>query len=222
MPQDHPLRRIRQVTNEVLRELSPKLERLYAAVGRPSVPPEKLLRALLLQVLYSIRSKRLLIEQLDDNLLFRSFVGLTMDDPAWSPTAFSKNRDRLPEGEIARLFFEGVVRLAQGSELMSDEHFTADGTLIEAWAGQKSFRPKDQPAVPSADDDPGNPTVNFHGEKRCNAAHASTTDPEARLYRKSKRRPCAAGPPRAPPRNSGASRSPTTPPARTCSASRAV
>jgi transposase len=185
VPQDHPLRRIRQVTNEVLRGLSPEFERLYAEVGRPSVPPEKLLRALLLQVLYSIRSERLLIEQLDYNLLFRWFVGLTMDDPVWSPTTFSKNRDRLLEGEIARLFFEGVVRLAQDSGLMSDEHFTVDGTLIEAWAGQKSFRPKDQPAAPGDDDDPGNPTVNFHGEKRCNATHASTTDPEARLYRKS-------------------------------------
>lgn len=134
---------------------------------------------------YSIRSERPPIEQLDYNLLFRWSVGLTMDDPVWSPTTFSKNRDRLLEGEIARLFFEGVVWLAQGSGLMSDEHFTVDGTLVEARAGQKSFRPNDQPAAPGDDDDPGNPTVNFRGEKRCNAAHASTTDPEARLYRKS-------------------------------------
>src|SRR6516164_9079462 len=154
VPADHPLRPIRAMTDEALRRLSPKFEALYATSGRPSVPPEHLLRALLLQVLYSVRSERLLMEQLQYNLLFRWFVGLDMDDPVWTPTTFSKNRDRLLDGDIARAFFEDSVAQARGLRLLSDEHFTVDGTLLEAWAGQKSFRRKGQP--PSPPDDPGN------------------------------------------------------------------
>jgi len=166
VPTDHPLRPIRAMTDEALRRLSPRFEALYATTGRPSVPPEQLLRALLLQVLYSVRSERLLMEQLQYNVLFRWFVGLDMDDPVWTPTTFSKNRDRLLDGDIARAFFEDIVAQARGLRLLSDEHFTVDGTLLEAWAGQKSFRRKGQP--PSPPDDPGNPTVDFHGEPRLN------------------------------------------------------
>ena len=186
VPKEHPLRRIRAMVDSALKELSPEFEALYSKVGRPSIPPEKLLRALLLQVLFTIRSERMLMEQLDYNLLFRWFVGLGMDDVVWVPTVFTKNRDRLLEGEIAKAFFARVLDQARQHHLLSDEHFTVDGTLIEAWASQKSFRRKDQPpaeAVPP--DDPGNPTVNFHGEKRSNTTHQSTTDPQARLYRKS-------------------------------------
>ena len=184
VPVDHPLRPIREMVDTVLRELSPEFARLYPKVGRPSIPPEKLLRALLLQILYSIRSERQLIEQLEYNLLFRWFVGLNMDDAIWDATVFTKNRDRLLAGDIARAFFERVVAQAQRRHLLSAEHFTVDGTLIEAWAGLKSFRRKDAPVPPP--DDPGNPTVDFHGERRSNATHASTTDPEARLARKSR------------------------------------
>ena len=183
VPADHPLRAIRAMVDTALRELSPEFARLYPKTGRPSIPPEKLLRALLLQMLYSVRSERQLMEQLDYNLLFRWFVGLSMDDPVWDPTVFTKNRERLLRGDIARAFFERVLAQAQGRQLLSGEHFTVDGTLIEAWAGLKSFKPKGAPAPPP--DDPGNPTVNFHGERRSNATHASTTDPEARLSRKS-------------------------------------
>jgi transposase len=184
VPADHPLRPIREMVDTALGELSPEFARLYAKTGRPSIPPEKLLRALLLQLLYSIRSERQLMEQLDYNLLFRWFVGLSMDDAIWDATVFTKNRDRLLQGDIARAFFECVVAQAQARQLLSAEHFTVDGTLIEAWAGLKSFRPKGTPAPPP--DDPGNPTVNFHGERRANATHASTTDPDARLARKSR------------------------------------
>jgi IS5 family transposase len=142
-----------------------------------------LLRALLLQVLYTVRSERLLLEQLDYNLMFRWFVGLNMDDPIWDATVFSKNRERLLQGEVAQAFFEQVLQLARQKDLLSDEHFTVDGTLIEAWAGQKSFQKREGSSAPPSDD-PGNPTVNFHGEKRSNQTHQSTTDPEARLYRK--------------------------------------
>lgn len=183
VPEDHPLRKLLPMVNEALAELSPRFESLYSRVGRPSIAPEKLLRALLLQVLYSIRSERMLIEQLDYNLLFRWFVGLGMDDPVWVPTVFTKNRDRLLEGEIAEAFFALVLQQASKKRLLSSEHFTVDGTLIEAWAGQKSFRKKDA-GPPEPPDDPGNPTVNFHGEKRSNETHQSTTDPQARLYRK--------------------------------------
>lgn len=183
VPTDHPLRAIRTLTDDALRALSRRFGRLYAKTGRPSIPPEQLLRALLLQVLYSIRSERLLMEELNYNLLFRWFVGLNMDDPVWHPTTFTKNRDRLLEGDIAAAFFDAVVGQARAGGLLSDEHFTVDGTQLEAWASLKSFQrrgtgPGDPP------DDPGNPTVNFHGEARKNATHASTTDPDARLYRK--------------------------------------
>ena len=183
VPRDHPLRAIRALVDAVLAELSPSFEALYARVGRPSVPPERLLRALLLQAFYTVRSERLLMEQLDYNLLFRWFVGLSADDPIWDATVFTKNRQRLLEGDIARAFFDRVVAQARQRELLSDEHFTVDGTLIEAWASLKSFKPKGTPPTPPSDD-PSNPTVNFHGERRSNATHASTTDPEARLFRK--------------------------------------
>jgi transposase len=186
VPKDHPLRRMRVMVDTALAELSAEFEALYSKVGRPSIPPEKLLRALLLQVLFTIRSERMLMEQLDYNLLYRWFVGLGMDDPVWVPTVFTKNRDRLLEGEIAAAFFDRVLAQARKHHLLSAEHFTVDGTLIEAWASQKSFRPKEAPPPEAGPpDDPGNPTVNFHGEKRSNATHQSTTDPQARLYRKS-------------------------------------
>jgi len=182
VPADHPLRPMRAMVDTVLTELSPQFTPLYARVGRPSIPPEHLLRALLLQILYSVRSERLLMEQLDYNLLFRWFVGLKADDRIWDATVFTKNRQRLLNGNIAQAFFERVVALARERGLLSDEHFTVDGTLIEAWASLKSFKRKDAPPAPP--DDPGNPTVNFHGERRSNATHASTTDPDARLFRK--------------------------------------
>jgi transposase len=163
--------------------LSPDFSRLYSAYGRPSIPPEKLLRALLLQVLYTVRSERMLMEQLEYNLLFRWFVGLNMDEAVWVPTVFTKNRDRLLEGDVAEKFFQLVLAQARVADLLSDEHFSVDGTLIEAWASHKSFQRKDQPTPPP--DDPGNPTVDFHGEKRSNDTHESTTDPDARLARKS-------------------------------------
>lgn len=185
IPQDHPLRNIRKVSDEVLKSLSRRFADLYSDTGRPSIPPEQLLRALLLQVLYTVRSERLLMEELNYNLLYRWFVGLTMDDPVWVPTVFTKNRDRLLEGAIAEAFFTGVLKLIDQQGLLSDEHFTVDGTLIEAWASQKSFTKKDT-LLNERGDDESNPTVDFHGEKRCNATHKSTTDPEARLYRKGK------------------------------------
>jgi transposase len=185
IPEDHPLRPLRLLVDRALRDLSPRFGQLYSDVGRPSIPPERLLRALLIQVLYTIRSERLLMEQLDYNLLFRWFVGLSMDDPIWDPTVFTKNRDRLLRGEIAEAFFEKVLSLARSEGLLSDEHFTVDGTLIEAWAGQKSFKRKDDDGS-SSSDDPGNPTVDFHGQKRSNETHQSTTDPEARLYKKTR------------------------------------
>lgn len=184
VPADHPLRPIREMTDRVLRELSPQFEKIYSSVGRPSIPPEKLLRALLLQVLYTVRSERLLIEQLNYNLLFRWFVGLSMDDPVWVATVFTKNRERLLDGEIAQAFFDRVLELARERHFLSDEHFTVDGTLVEAWAGHKSFKKKGPKKSPPPDD-PGNPTVDFKGEKRSNETHASTTDPDSRLYRKS-------------------------------------
>lgn len=175
IPRRHPLRVIKKLTDRILGELSPKFEALYSDVGRPSIPPEHLLRALLLQILYSIRSERLLIEQLEYNLLFRWFVGLELDERVWVPTVFTKNRDRLLEGEIAEAFLAGVVREARRRRLLSDEHFTVDGTLLEAWASQKSFQPKDGPPSSGA---------NFRGERRSNETHRSTTDPDARLARK--------------------------------------
>ena len=184
VPKDHSLRPIREMVDRSLKELSPLFESLYSRFGRPSIAPEKLLRALLLQVFYTVRSERMLMEQLDYNLLFRWFVGLSMDDPVWDVTVFSKNRDRLLEGDVAHFFFIKVLEQATSRGLLSDEHFSVDGTLIEAWAGQKSFKKKASPKSPPPDD-PGNPTVDFRGEKRTNQTHQSTTDPQARLYRKS-------------------------------------
>ena len=183
VPADHPLRAIRQMTDRVLARLSPKFTRMYSTIGRPSIAPEKLLRALLLQVLYTVRSERMLMEQLEYNLLFRWFVGLNMDDPVWDPTVFSKNRDRLLAADVAALFFQRVLDEAKAQDLVSDEHFTVDGTLLEAWASLKSFK-KVGADDPPPSDDPGNPTVDFHGETRTNATHASTTDPDAMLARK--------------------------------------
>jgi transposase len=185
VPSDHPLRPIRTIVDGILTALSPRFNKMYSAIGRPSIAPEKLLRALLLQIFYSIRSERLLMEQLDYNLLFRWFVGLNMDDPVWDTTVYTKNRERLLEAEIAREFFTLVLKQARERDLISGEHFSVDGTRIEAWASQKSFQRKDGSGAPPSDSDPGNPTVNFHGEKRSNETHESTTDPEARLARKS-------------------------------------
>ncbi|MGP1347471.1 MAG: IS5 family transposase [Phycisphaerales bacterium] len=184
VPADHPLRAIRAIVDEALEVLSPEFERLYSKLGRPSIAPEKLLRALLLQAFYSVRSERQLMEQLDYNLLFRWFVGLSMDAPVWDATVFSKNRDRLIEGAIAARFLAAVLCQKRVKALLSDEHFSVDGTLIEAWASMKSFRPKE-----GSNDDQGSPggrnaERNFRGEKRSNETHASTTDPEAKLYRK--------------------------------------
>jgi len=184
VPATHPLRPIRQYVDTALTALWPQLEALYARTGRPSIAPEQLLRALLLQLLYSLRSERLLMEVLQYNLLFRWFIGLDLDAPVWDVTVFTKNRDRLLAGQIATAFFEQVLAQAKTHRLLSDEHFTVDGTLIEAWAGQKSFKPKGDPAPVPPPDDPGNPSVDFRGERRTNVTHASTTDPEARLYQK--------------------------------------
>lgn len=187
IPEGHPLRKVREIVNPILASMSQKFDKLYADSGRPSIPPEQLLRALLVQVFYSIRSERMLMEELNYNLLFRWFVGLSMDDEVWDHSVFTKNRDRLLDGEIAEAFLDQVVELARERHLLSDEHFTVDGTLVEAWASQKSFTQKAKGSTPSSsntDDDPGNPTINFHGEKRKNDTHQSTTDPESRLYRK--------------------------------------
>jgi transposase len=180
---DHPLRAIREMVDVVLSQLSRSFDSMYAKVGRPSIAPEKLLRAQLLQMLYSVRSERLLMEEMDYNLLFRWFVGLNADDPVWDATVFTKNRDRLLQADVAKEFLAEVVAQARGKGLTSDEHFTVDGTLLEAWASQKSYQAREgkQPLPP---DDPGNPTVNFRGERRSNQTHASKTDPEAQMARK--------------------------------------
>jgi transposase len=183
VPKDHPLRAIRAMVDVALGNMGPRFEAMYARVGRPSIAPEKLLRALLLQVLYTVRSERMLMEQLDYNLLFRWFVGLNMDDPVWDVTVFTKNRERLLAAEVAKTFFDEVLAQASSRNLLSTEHFTVDGTLIEAWASHKSFKRKDGGDQPPPDD-PGNPTVDFHGERRGNDTHQSTTDPQARLARK--------------------------------------
>ena len=185
VPQDDPLRAIRKLSDAVFVQLSPQFDKLYARLGRPSIAPEKLLRALLLQVLYSVRSERLLMEELNYNMLFRWFVGLNMDDRVWDATTFTKNRERLLRGDIAEQFFGAVLEQARGYELLSDEHFTVDGTLLEAAASLKSFKPKEKQDDPPPDD-PGNPTVNFHGQKRSNKTHQSTTDPDSMLCRKGK------------------------------------
>ncbi len=180
---DHPLRAIRRMTDEILAALSPRFDAMYSELGRPSIPPEQLLRALLLQSLYTIRSERLLMEEIDYSILFRWFIGVGMDETIWSPTTFSKNRDRLLQGDVAAAFFDAVIDQARQADLLSDEHFTVDGTLLEAWASLKSFQRKDGGPTPPPDD-PGNPTVNFHGESRRNDTHQSTTDPDALLARK--------------------------------------
>ena len=180
---DHPLRAIRRLTDAVFAEVSADFDRLYSDIGRPSIPPEQLLRALLIQTLYTIRSERLLMEEIDYSILYRWFVGLSLDEPIWSPTTFSKNRDRLLAGDVAATFFDAVVRQARAAGVLSDEHFTVDGTQLEAWASLKSFTRREAPPS-DPPDDPGNPTVDFRGEKRSNATHASTTDPDAQLYKK--------------------------------------
>jgi len=183
VPKDHPLRPIRAMADVALKQLGPCFDALYARSGRPSIAPEKLLRALLLQVLYTVRSERMLMEQLDYNFLFRWFVGLNLDDPVWDVTVFTKNRDRLLEAEVARDFLALVVEQARGQEWASDEQFTVDGSLLEAWVSVKSFQPKNKKSWPPPDD-PGNSTVNYRGEKRSNETHESKRDPEALLARK--------------------------------------
>ena len=184
IPATHPLRALRRLVDPLLRDLSPTFAELYSGTGRPSIPPEQLLRALLLQILYSIRSERQLVEQLEYNLLFRWFVGLDLEASAWQATTFTKNRQRLLEGAVAAQFLARVIGVAESSQLMSREHFSVDGTLLEAWASQKSVRPldddtRDRPV------DPTNTGVSFHGERRTNATHGSVTDPDARMARKS-------------------------------------
>ncbi len=185
VPADHPLRPIREMVNAVLKTLSPEFDKIYATFGRPSIPPERLLRALLLQVLYTVRSERMLMEQLNYNMLFRWFVGLNMDDSVWDVTVFTKNRERFLEGEIAEKFFAAVLDQARTTNLLSDEHFTVDGTLVEAWASHKSFKPKDGGGSPPAEGAGKNPDVDFKGRTRSNDTHASTTDLDARLFKKS-------------------------------------
>ena len=180
--QDHPLRAIRAMADQALENMSELFESMYSSIGRPSIPPERLLRAQLIQMLYSVRSERLLMEEIDYSILYRWFVGMNLEEPVWDVTVFTKNRDRLLEGNVAREFLKQVLEQARAKGLTSDEHFTVDGTLIEACASLKSFQPKDKEQEPP--DDPGNPRVDFHGEKRSNQTHASTTDPEALLARK--------------------------------------
>ena len=200
VPADHPLRAIRAIVDEALDVLSLDFAAMYSPIGRPSIPPEKLLRALLLQAFYTIRSERQLMEQMDYNLLFRWFVGLAMDAPIWDVTVFTKNRERLLAGDIAAKFLSAVMGQPRVRVLLSDEHFSVDGTLIEAWSSMKSFKPKDAAEPGDHDDDaspgaqekvqakPGgrNAERDFHGEKRSNATHASSTDPDARLFKKAR------------------------------------
>jgi transposase len=190
VPADHPLRSIRAMVDEALRALDGRFNEIYEADGRRSIPPERLLRALLIQMLYSVRSERMLMEQLQYNLLFRWFVGLSANEPVWHATVFTKNRDRLLEGAVAEEFFTMIVKQARSKRLLSDEHFTVDGTLIEAWAGQKSFQPKGNSEeiskLPPPKDPGSNPTIDFRKQKRSNETHESVTDPLARLYKKSK------------------------------------
>ena len=186
VPRDHPLRLIKAVADKALAALSPNLDRMYADVGRPSIPPERLLKSSILIALYSVRSERAFCEQLDYNLLFRWFLGMNLVEPSFDPTTFTKNRERLLKHRVGQALFDEVVLEADRRGLLSDEHFTVDGTLIEAAASLKSFKPRDGDPPKTTDDDPGNPSVDFHGERRSNATHQSTTDPEARLLRKGK------------------------------------
>ncbi|MBO0719077.1 MAG: IS5 family transposase [Rhizobiales bacterium] len=181
---DHPLRPIREIANAALAALSGDFAALYSGLGRPSVPPEKLLRAMLLQAFYSVRSERQLMERIEFDLLFRWFVGIGIDDPVWDHSSFSKNRDRLLDGEIAAKFLTAVLSQPRVRRLLSSEHFSVDGTLIQAWASMKSFKPKQPPGNDSGHSDGRNATADFRGEKRSNETHRSTTDPDARLYRK--------------------------------------
>ena len=186
VPANHPIRLIKELAEVALKELSPLFEQMYSEVGRPSIPPERLLKASLLMALYTVRSERLLCEQLDYNLLFRWFLDMNWDEPSFDHSSFSRNRARLLEHDVAGEFFRTVVAAARELKLTSDEHFTVDGTLIEAWASLKSLRPKgERPSDRTPPDDPGNLSVNFHGERRQNATHQSSTDPEARLAKKS-------------------------------------
>lgn len=179
---DHPLRVIRAMSDKALSRMSARFDEMYAKTGRPSIPPEKLLRAQLIQMLYTVRSERLLMEEIDYSVLFRWFVGMNLDEPVWDVTVFTKNRNRLLEGDVAREFLSEVLNQAREKNLTSDEHFTVDGTLLEACASLKSFQRQDQ--KPDPPDDPGNPSVDFHGETRSNETHQSTTDPDAMLARK--------------------------------------
>ncbi len=183
---DHPLRAIRTIVNEALGALEREFAALYSTIGRPSIPPEKLLRAMLLQAFYSIRSERLLMEWLEYDLLFRWFVGIGVDNRAWDHSTFSKNRDRLLEGDIAAKFLAAVLAQPRVKRLLSSDHFSVDGTLIEAWASMKSVRPKNGSDNPPAEGGGRNQEADFHGQKRTNETHASTTDPQARLYKKGK------------------------------------
>jgi transposase len=185
VPETHPIREIKRMADAALGKMDSVFEAMYSTIGRPSIPPERLLKAQLLIALYSVRSERQFCERLDYDLLFRFFLDMNLDDPSWDATTFTKNRDRLVQHEVARHFFEEVVRQAKKAALISAEHFTVDGTLIEAWASLKTFRKKgEKPEDRPPPDDRGNPTVNFHGEKRSNETHESTTDPESRLARK--------------------------------------
>ncbi len=184
IPADHPLRTIRRFAEAAFAALSPTFDAMYAKDGRPSIPPERLLKASLLISLYSVRSERAFCEQLQYNELFRWFLGMNLVEPSFDPSTFSKNRERLLKHNVAQQFFDQVVLAAVSLDLLSDEHFTVDGTLIEAAASLKSFQPKNKPHSDEPPDDPGNPTVNFHGQKRSNATHQSTTDSDARLFRK--------------------------------------
>jgi transposase len=190
VPANHPLRPVKAMVEEALEALDGKFQKMYSSTGRPSIPPERLLKALLLQILYTIRSERSLMEHIHFNILFRWFVGLTIDEPVWDHSTFSKNRDRLIEADIAVSFLEAVLERAEEEGLLSRDHFSVDGTLLEAWASLKSFRPKDEPPPPpespSSSGEGRNPEVDFHGEKRSNKTHASTTDPESRLAKKGK------------------------------------
>jgi transposase len=183
VPKDHPVRRVKQLADAALEKLSPVFDEMYSAVGRPSIPPERLLRGALLMALYTVRSERMFCERLDYDLMFRWFLGMEMDEPSFDHSTFSRNRARLLEHAVAGEFFRAVVEQARALKLLSDEHFTVDGTLVEAWASLKSFRRKDAGAG-DPPDDPGNPTVNFRGERRSNVTHQATTDPEARLAKK--------------------------------------
>ena len=187
VPRDHPLRKIKFLADQELKGLSSLFNRMYSHTGRPSIPPERVLKSLLLIALYSVRSERQFCEQMDYNLLFRWFLDMELNDEAFDPTVFTKNRERLMEHEVGRRFFDAMVGQARGAGLMSDDHFTVDGTLIEAWASLKSFRPRgEKPSDRPTDGDPSNPTVGFHGERRSNETHQSTTDPESRLMRKAR------------------------------------